>query len=178
MIEAPFTSAGLTNIGTQNNVTGNQTNITNNILVFPLTDDESDKFDFVTDHISLAKLKDCIRQRRPCIGFNRFMTEVLDNPQNRNVQKTNMKDRYSKVHIGEDRWKLALDSDVYPTMTHHMTTAALGKMEEHRTEITHTIRAKAQEFIKFIDYINTTDEGNIYNETVERLKLILVNFCW
>lgn len=175
-----------TNIGVQNNnsiqtqniVSGNQTNVTNNnILVFPMTETESDKFDFVTDHITLAKLKDCIVQRPSRVGFNRFISHVLQNPQNRNVQKTNMKDKYSKVHIGDNHWELALDADVYPTMTHHMTTAALGKMEEHRKQIPQSIRTKAQELIKYIDYINTTDEGEIYNETVERLKLVIVNLC-
>jgi len=142
-----------------------------------MSDEASEKFDYITDHINIAKLQEFIKQRKPSIGFNKFVSEVLDNPQNRNVQKTNIKDRYSKVHIGDDKWELAMDSDVYPIMTHHMTTAALGKMEEHKTDIPKSIKQKAAEFVEFIDQINTTDEGDVYNETVERIKLILVNLC-
>lgn len=177
------TSSGQTNIadtmniGVQNNIQTQNNNNTTNILVFPMTDDENAKFDFVTDHINLAKLQEFIKQRRPAIGFNKFVSEVLENPQNRNVQKKNMKDKYSKIHVGNDKWELALDADVYPTMTHHMTTAALGKMEEHRAAIPRSIRDKASEFVRFIDHINTNDEGDVYNEAVERIKIILVNLC-
>ena len=171
-------SANNMNIGVQNNVqTQNNIQNQNNILIFPMSDEASEKFDYITDHINIAKLQEFIKQRKPSIGFNKFVSEVLDNPQNRNVQKTNIKDRYSKVHIGDDKWELAMDSDVYPIMTHHMTTAALGKMEEHKTDIPKSIKQKAAEFVEFIDQINTTDEGDVYNETVERIKLILVNLC-
>lgn len=169
---------GDVNMGVQNKTEiQNQTNNTNNILIFPMTYEASQNFDFITDHINMDKLEQFIKQQRPCIGFNQFVNEVLDHPQNRNVQKTNMKDRYSKVLVGEDKWELALDGDVYPTLTHHMTTAALGKMEQHKMDIPRSIKQKSKEFIKFIDYINTTDEGAIYNDTVERIKLLLVNLC-
>jgi hypothetical protein len=50
-------------------------------------------------------------------------------------------------------------------------------MEKHRTEIPTSIKQKAADFVAFIDHINTTDEGDVYNETVERIKLLLVNLC-
>jgi hypothetical protein len=165
-------NSGVQNIETQNNQTNNI-----NILVFPMSDEESDKFDFNTDHINIDKLQEYIKQRRPCIGFNKFVGEVLKHPQNRNVQKSNPKDKYSKVYTSNSTWELALDNDVYPTMTHHMTTAALGKMEEHKKSIPKQFKVKAAEFVKYIDEVNTNDEGDIYNDALERIKLMVINVC-
>lgn len=134
-------------------------------------------FDYETGHISLEALEYCIKQSRPYVGFNRFCAKVLENPKNRNVQKTNIKDKYSKIYVGDDTWELALDCDVFPIMCHHMTTAALSKMEKHRATIPRMLRQKAAEFTRYIDEVNTTDEGRIYDEAVERIKLIIVNLC-
>jgi hypothetical protein len=171
-IHAANTNLGVQNIHTQNNQTNNV-----NILVFPMSDEESDKFDFKTDHINMAKLQEYIKQRKPCIGFNKFVGEVLRHPENRNVQKTNPKDKYSKVFTSNNTWELALDADVYPAMTHHMTTAALGKMEEHRLDIPKQLKLKAAEFVKYIDEVNTNDEGDVYNDALERIKLMVINVC-
>ena len=158
----------------QNNTVNNNNQVYNptyNLLVFP---QDGEDFDFVIDHIKDAKMQKIINENRPKIGFNKFVGEVFENPANRIVQKSNPNTVHSKVHIGGDEWELALDKDVLPTVTHHMTTAALAKvnaMEETSRVNPH----KRDNFLDFVDKVNTDDECDDYSGALQRIKLILVN---
>lgn len=154
-----------------NNITNN--NITNNLLVFPSNDQD---FDFATDHIQDASMREFITHKKPALGFKRFMGKVFENPTNRIVQKTNVKDRFNKIHIGNGEWELDTDANVMPTMAHHMTTAALQKMDDlKKRKVLDDIRGKAKEFIKYIDEVNTNDECDDYKDLLDNIKVILVN---
>ena len=150
------------NINTVNN------NNTMNVLTFP---DDNQDFDFVLDNITKAIMKHCVSAFSPEVGFNRFMEAVLENPTNRYVLKSNPNVSYSKIHVGNGKWKLATDTDVYPTMTHHMTTAAKAKLIEFKRDI----RFMCEKFAAYVDSINTDDETEDYRNTLQRLKLLVVN---
>jgi hypothetical protein len=158
-----------TQIGTQNNTQ----NITQ-VLVFPW---DTDNFDFNTEHMDGKDMNRCIDSKKPSIGFSKFVTKVLENPANLIAHKTNPNVAYTKIHMGDGKWKHELDSEVFPTMNHHMTTAALQKMKEHKNEVPSKLKSKAQELLTYIDELNTTDEGDVYNESIQRLKLILIDIC-
>ena len=157
----------------------NITNITNNIqnnitvLVYPKDGASDIGFDFITSHITDSVMKACINSGKPSIGFNRFMGEVMNNPANRIAHKTNPNTKYSKIHVGNGCWNYELDTEVFPTMTHHMSTAALQKTDEVKGRL----RVNAQNFIGYIDEVNADDESSSYADALERIKLMLVNLC-
>lgn len=159
----------INNIGTQNI---HNTNITNNIqlLVFPT---EGEDFDFNTKHITPARLLAMVKNPKPAIGFGKFVGAVLENPVNRFVYKTNPNVNYSKVHTGDGNWEYALDNDVFPEVTHHMTTAALGRLEEDKK----TLQAYASTFKAHVQEINEDDDSIAFQEALARMKLILINMC-
>ena len=161
---------------TNNNITNN--NITNNntvnVLVFP--NDIDQDFDFDISHIQDSLMKKYITQSKPQVGFEMFMGKVLKHPANRIAHKTNPNTKYSKVHVGDGKYEYATDAKVMPIVTHHMTTAALQKVNDMKPKPIYAgIRQKASEFIKFIDEVNTNDEGKEYMEALDTIKLILVN---
>ena len=78
---------------------------------------------------------------------------------------------YSRIHVGEGKWILAPDNDVFPLMTHHMTTAALAKVEEFKR----SLRCMCESFSRYVNSINTDDESKEYQNTLQRLKLLVVN---
>ena len=152
-----------------NNQNNNTQNNNYNILQFP-QDDDTD-FDFVTDDITQSVMKKCVSAVKAAVGFNRFMGAVLTHPQNQFILKSNPNVNYSKIHVGDGKWILAPDSDVYPMMTHHMTTAALAKLEEFKR----SLRYMCDSFHSYVNTINTDDECKEYEDTIQRLKLMVVN---
>lgn len=167
-------NVGQMNVNNGSIQTQNNNNTTVNLLVFP--NDGDDTFDFSLEHIQDAVMKRFINQRRPSVGFEMFIDKILENPTNKIIYKTNPNTKYSKIHKGNNQFEFAADTKVLPVLTHHMTTAALQKVNAMKPKpIFRGIREKAQEFVQYIDEVNTNDESREYTETLETIKLILVN---
>ena len=165
---------------TINNVGGNQNNTQNNIvniLTFPQAGDKN--FDFMCDQITKATMKALLNtSSTPFIGFNNFVGKVMENPQNRIVHKTNPNSIYSKIHVGEGKWEFAHDDDVLPIITHHMTTAALSKVNEIKEDmkLVKELYLKLEPFKNHVTNVNEMDyESSEYRNILQRIKLILVN---
>lgn len=144
-------------------------NVIANILTFP--EDNDSNFDFITDRISEEVMKKCVSALKAEIGFNKFMGAILDHPENRMVIKTNPNISYSKVHVGGGKWHLVQDMDVFPALTHHMTVAALAKLEEFKR----SMRFICNHFKQYVETVNTDDECVQYQNTIQRLRLMVVN---
>ncbi len=156
------------NIETQNIVTNNtncNNNITNNnnntvnVMLFPKDGDQN--FDFAIEHIQDAIMKKFITQSKPEVGFEMFMDMLMEHPANKIVHKTNPNTKYSKIHVGDGKYEFATDTKVMPIVTHHMTTAALAKVNEMKPKpIFAGIRQKAKEFVKYIDEVTLCQMNN------------------
>jgi hypothetical protein len=158
------------NAETINNTTNNTVNI--NILTCPESREE--KFDFDCTNISHDDLIAMLQKSKDAfIRFNNFIGKVLDNPKNRVVRKASPKDSHSLVHRGDDKWELAHDDDTFPIITHHMTTAALGKtIELDKNQKNFFIHA----FQEQIRVFNEMDYDSLdYNSIVQRIKYHVIN---
>lgn len=157
----------------QNADTINNNNTVNiNILTCPQSREE--KFDFDCENISLEDLMGILQKSKDSfLRFNRFVSKVLENPRNRVVRKLSAKDCHSLVHVGDDKWELAHDNDTYPIITHHMTTAALGKsIELDKNDKNYFIKA----FQEQIRVFNEMDYDSLdYNSIVQRIKYHVIN---
>lgn len=163
----------INNIQQQNVNTINNINI--NLLTCPLSRDE--KFDFNCEEITSAVMSQIINHTtNGYVRFNRFIGKVLENPKNQIIRKTNPKDTHSLVHIGNGKWELAHDKDTLPIITHHMTTAALGKcieIERQANQIIYSLK----NFQNQVKEINEMDyDDTLYKDILQRVKLALVNF--
>ncbi len=157
---------------TINIINNNTVNI--NILPCPLTREES--FDFNCENITHTVLKHILQNTNDSsIRFNRFIGKVLENPQNQVIRKTNPKDNHSLIHLGNGKWELAYDKDTLPILTHHMTTAALGKIIEIEKQASFLIES-IKGFRNQVTIINQMDYNeDEYKNTIQRIKLKIVN---
>lgn len=164
----------INNIQTQNiNTINNTTNIVNNTtinntLVFP--EDIDSNFDFFVEKIT-KKLMKAIATAKPFIGFNKFVTAMMDDPRNRCVRKQSTHTSHSEIHTGENQWDLVLDKDVYPVLTHHLTTAALAKIDEFRSSMATVL----EQFQNYVELLNTDNECEEYLDATQRMKLMIIN---
>ena len=161
----------------QNQQNNNNTQNIVNILTFPQSGNNN--FDFVCDQITKATMKALLNaSSTPFVGFNKFIGTVLENPQNRIVHKTNPNSTYSKIHVGDGKWEFAHDDDVFHVITHHMTTAALGKVNEIKEDmkLVRELYLKLEPFKNHVTSVNEMDYDSAeYKTILQRIKLILVN---
>jgi len=159
------------NVTNYNNCTIN--NIVNvNILTCPTTRDHN--FNFNCENITYDALMKILNFTDDSnVRFNSFVRKLLENPVNQVIKKTNPKDVFSMVHRGEGKWEMAYDCDTLPVLTHHMTTAALGKTIEFDNKPNSNF---LKAFQRQIQVFNELDyESSDYKETITRLKVHVIN---
>lgn len=164
------------NINTDNRVITN--NITNNIgiLVFP-DNTSNEPITFDTDLIDLTDMATTIKTLSKLQVSYKFIVDLLKNPRNRCIRKTNMRSDTSKVHIGGDKWKLQPDSGVYKKLVSEVSLSLgelLGKKEMRRKIGPITLK----EHLRYSDLMS--DEGYSTNDAEHKAlkkeyKLLLQN---
>lgn len=158
---------------TTNNIQiNNNQQIHINLLTYPPNGEQSREFDFLRDHITPTDIQRIFEKAKPEIGFSRFIYSIFERPENRIVHKTHPNNNYSKVHIGDGKWSLELDEDVYTVITHFLTCAALQTTEDHKQ----FIRNIEQKIKSYLDDVNTqNDENDNYAKAMARVRLIIIN---
>jgi len=169
----------LQNIPIQNMIQQNaQTinNVTNNVNITVLTCPQSveEDFKFNCDNITPDVIMNILKySSNSFIRFNKFVSKLLENPVNRVIRKTNPKDNHSLIHVGNNKWDYAHDKDMYPIITHHMTTAALDKtIEMEKNKKDNFIKGFQQQVKVFneMDY-----DSQDYHDIVQRIKYLVIN---
>jgi len=146
-----------TNIQTQNNI--EHQNVQNNITVFAFPKDGDSEFEFDTEHITEQFMNKLLQKvQHPQCKFNNFFDKIMHNPRNRVIKKSNPNTSYSKIHQGEDNWEYGYDKDIYKTLTHHTTVAALNKIDDTKKN------SKAREY-----YYNLKKDISRYAKLKRRL---------
>jgi hypothetical protein len=159
---------------TTNNTTNNITNNTVNINILTCPQSREEKFDFDCTNISHEDLMAMLQKSKDAfIRFNNFVGKVLENPRNCVVRKTSPKDSHCLVHRGNDIWELAHDDDTFPIITHHMTTAALGKTnglaKNQKNYYTDSFQGQVRH-INEMDY-----DTSEYSSIEQRMKFQVIN---
>jgi uncharacterized C2H2 Zn-finger protein len=148
------------------------------VLPFP-TSIEDLNYDFITDKITNTIMKNIMNKTtNKFIRLNNFIGKVFENPQNRVIKKSNPKQSHSMIHTGDGNWEFAHDSIVFPLLTHHLTTAALQKLDKVKKdkEITKQLMYSLDDFIKYIEDINQENfNQQEYNAVLQRIKIMIVN---
>jgi hypothetical protein len=108
----------LNNSGT---ITSNSNNTVNNITIISCKPDSNNKelIEFITKHISnpdLQKIIEPVSNGSKCSPdmVESYTRHLLTNPENRCIEKTNMRSIHSRVHVGEGKWHYKHDKDLLP----------------------------------------------------------------
>jgi hypothetical protein len=75
----------------------------------------TDQTEFIMDDINLHDIRNAIQKHTPHADvFHMFVLQILQNPWNRCVRKTNMQNVFSYVHVGNNEWETHPDNEVFP----------------------------------------------------------------
>lgn len=168
--KAIFNTSGehntINSIDTQNN--------TINILAFP-SGMQDDNFAFVKDHITPALLAN-IMKKKPEQAFANYIGTLMEKEENRMIKKQSPNVNFCSVHTGENQWDLVLDHDAIPVLAHHVTRSSFEDILKNKKKLSE-LQVDVDKLRKYIDDINTENtENDNYNLSLQRIKLMLVNF--
>jgi len=165
-----------------NSVHGNHNNINNsniqnntiNILAFP-SGMQDETFAFVKDHITPALLAS-IMKKKPEQAFANYIGTLMEKEENRMIKKQGPNVNFCSVHTGENQWDLVLDHDAIPVLAHHVTRSSFEDILKNKKKLSE-LQVDVDKLRKYIDDINTENtENDNYNLSIQRIKLMLVNF--
>jgi hypothetical protein len=110
-------SNSIVNSTVNNNSNNTQNNYTVNI--FPA--DIEAPFTLYTDHIDSTKLRKEIEVKnvKQCLALS--LRLLMQNKDNLPVRKTNMRSKYSYVHLGGNKWSLRNDNEIYSLLSYHIS---------------------------------------------------------
>ena len=159
----------INNSGQTNNLTNGIQNINNNtnnniIIVYNPTGNTP----FSTEHLKAIDFKKILRLAKNNLdnrALEEFSKQVFENERNRCIRKTNIKLGHSKIHVGDNKWKLQLDKNIYPKLALDMA----NNMSEYVDEKRETF--KKDMYIRLRDFVDCMcDAGYINPDPTAREK--------
>jgi len=177
------------NITTTTNNT-NSNNVTN-IIVY-----NSERMEFMNDHISHEKLLSWLNSHDHAATMKSYSREIMGRKENQFVKKTNLRSSTSEVHLGNDNWEMRLDRELYPEIVCNIANGfgelISGKVHSHKRYhhilTDHARKRMYKSLDAFIDYMatngycNDSDEDKVkhinycFNTLVKDLKVITFNY--
>ena len=120
------------------NITNNTTNynIVNNVVIQLVAfqpNGSRKQTEFTIDHIPNEQFLTLFKGKNETSAITSSLGEItsriLEAPQNQLVKKTNMRSGDSLVHMGDNRWTVQQDKNVYPKLTEDITNVVLEQLE-------------------------------------------------
>jgi hypothetical protein len=184
------------NIGRDlNNTINNSTTVnqTNNITILTVDPNKIDELEFITDHITNPQLKSILKlthrdesDAKKVNMLETYVRQLMANPANKCIQKSNMQNVYSQIHTGDNKWETKHDKDLYPKLTCNVAQGFSGLMASRNEDAPMIKTARKLEELKaFLDYMadegyrNDSDEKInhqthlIFKELVQRIKSVV-----
>ena len=165
---------------TNNNITNNINNgiINNNNNITLIVYNHDDSNSFIKDHITTSELKNTLKiinkdpnDEKKVSLIEQYVRQLLTNPDNRCIKKTNMRDIYSKIHIGNNNWITKTDLDIYPKLTCNIAEGLSELIISRRSDEQRMVtEQKLKELSAFLDYMaengyRNDDDSEINNQT-------------
>ena len=176
------TSSIVNNNNTINNIINIDNKIDNcnntyniNLIIY---DKENDKIDFDIKHMNndfLYKLT----SRNEADAFKYYCEKLFENKNNQMIIKSNLRNKYSKIHIGSNIWENFLDQHIYPKMMSIISETMITYINTNK---------KMNSRIKYLDnylqimasdgYSNTDmqEYKKKYKNNIEMLKILFNTF--
>jgi hypothetical protein len=167
----PQTISTLNNNGTINNNQNNMNNCHNTThntnIIIAFKPESGDMIEFITKHITNPELKQIIapiKNGEKCSPemVETFTRHLLTNPENRCIEKTNLRSIHSKVHMGDNKWQTKHDKDALPyyacSVANNMDQTIKERLSDDK-KLIDSATLKAIE--KYLDYMS--DKGYCNN---------------
>ena len=129
---------------------------------------------FSTDHLKAEDFKKILQlasARLDNRALEEYSKQIFENEENRCIKKTNIKLGHSQIHVGDNKWKLQLDKNIYP----RLATDLANNMSEYVDEKRETF--KKDMYIRLRDFVyGMCDAGYINADPTARDKEIQKEF--
>jgi len=160
---------------TIHNTTVNNTIINNNLISVPLAENKLVMFN--TDHITQEALLQVIKSSAtPPDGLYNFAVLLLKNPRNHIARKTNKRDSYSKVHVGDNKWTIVPDKKLYPKFTDSVTSEAAQQVEFELKDSDYSAKKKKQHLDYYNDVVSSAiPPTKTYREAKKLVETAFLN---
>jgi len=158
-----------------NNISGDMINNIYNINLISYNK-EDEKIDFDISHLKLNELEHKIRVRCPDSSFKLFCDKLFENKNNQMIIKSNLRNKYSNIHLGMNIWEKILDNYIYPILMSHIA--------EKMIVFFNINSRKMKELDDYLQIMasqgysnsNTTGYRIKYRRNIEQLKLLFNTF--
>ena len=188
------------NIQTQNNIENltqnNNIETQNNNVTLVIYNTDANKSDnFIKNHISHDELKNILKitngdidDEKKVTMVEEYMRNLLKNPDNRCIKKTNMRDIHSKIHTGDNNWITKTDKEIYPKLTCNIADGLSELIQIRNNEKSMIKTQKLRELIAFLDYMADNGYRNdeheeinaqtnaFFRDLVQRIKSVIYDF--
>ena len=146
---------------TINNITNNNNNTYNIIVYKP---NGNDTMEFITDHITKNDFKSLfIDNPSEKELVENYARQLLSNPMNQCIKKTNMRSIHSQVHVGNNNWHTRHDKDIYPKLVCDVAQTFDEFIKQKKDEDNLIISKRmVKEIERFLDYMS--DKGYCNDE--------------
>jgi len=163
------------NIVSGDMINNNINNITYNINLVSYNK-EDEKIEFDSSHLKLNELEHKIRTRDPDSSFKLFCDKLFENKNNQMIIKSNLRNKYSNIHLGMNIWEKILDNYIYPIIMSHIA--------EQMIIFFNTNNKKSKQLDDYLQIMaslgysncNTSSYKNKYKKNIEQLKLLFNTF--
>ena len=155
----------------------NTTNNYNNINVIRFEVDKHKHTQFISSHISVDEIKEILdkyfdlRDKYHHIDIlNEYFDRLLEIPENKCIQKLDIKSKYSQIHTGDNKWVMKPDRNIYDKLIIDTTKNFFHKLDE-------TDQIKNREFKNKVSNIRHSTEhfaDHIFEDEKELVKELQV----
>lgn len=158
-----------------NNISGDMINNIYNINLISYNK-EDEKIEFDISHLKLNELEHKIRVRCPDSSFKLFCDKLFENKNNQMIIKSNLRNKYSNIHLGMNIWEKILDNYIYPILMSHIAEKMIVFFNincRKMKELDDYLQIMASQGYS---NSNTTGYRIKYRRNIEQLKLLFNTF--
>ena len=170
------------NENTTNNIINNKQNNCNNNNTYNINliiyDKENDTIDFDLKHLNFDFVYK-LTSRNQDDAFKYYCEKLFENKNNQMIIKSNLRNKYSKIHIGSNVWENFLDQHIYPKMMSLISETMITYINEHSKnkknikQLDHYLQIMASD-----GYSNseTLEYKKKYKNNIDMLKILFNTF--
>lgn len=130
------------------------------------TTSEMIKYD--TSHLNLKSIETAFRTFELNEGFDNAIDLLFQNRNNINVKKSSINTIYSKVYVGNGRWEVKADFEVYPRLVYVLSNLLLDILEKES-------KGRNKGIIAFLNDL-ITEQHPVFKRACMSFKFRVINF--
>ena len=112
--------------------------------------DRDNHVPFNIEHLSNQIIRSLTQLHEEKDMVAHYTRQLLVNPMNQCIRKTNLRSSHSKVHIGDNKWETHHDKEVYPKLVADVSNRLSEHMNQEKTKV-HIHRNTYNRLIQFLE---------------------------